>query len=261
MSQSGPRYRCAFTIVELLVVMSIIILLLAIILPSAKRARATAKLAVCQAQQHQISIAAMSYSCDHFGSFMPHTPDPDTSFGGGVWAVAQKIQNPNKAKYRGAGLLISEGYISEPRVLYCPEWSFPGFGYGELSDMLPGQGGWPEAQQAVMPTGLIKCSYHYRASYTRGIDGSKGRRFRASDPGNLAIMADHWTDHIKDAPGSEGVGEGIFGHSYLTGYNVAYIDGHIRYKPDFEQYIMNSNVSKTDHDLIELFWRNWFDAQ
>ena len=55
----------AFTLVELLVVISIIALLIAILLPSLKRARDQAKDAVCRSGLHQLGVANQYYVSDH----------------------------------------------------------------------------------------------------------------------------------------------------------------------------------------------------
>lgn len=62
--ESGPNRRQAFTLVELLVVISIIALLIAILLPALKKARDQAKKTVCQANQHSLMLAWMEYAVD-----------------------------------------------------------------------------------------------------------------------------------------------------------------------------------------------------
>ena len=55
----------AFTLVELLVVISIIALLLAVLMPALQKARDQANRLVCKANQHQVSIAFFSYATDN----------------------------------------------------------------------------------------------------------------------------------------------------------------------------------------------------
>ncbi|MBI1372418.1 MAG: DUF1559 domain-containing protein [Phycisphaera sp.] len=62
--------RRAFTIIELLVVLSIIVLLLAILLPSFWSAREVARRAVCASNQRQIGVASLSYTIDNHGGFL-----------------------------------------------------------------------------------------------------------------------------------------------------------------------------------------------
>ena len=57
--------RKGFTIVELLVVISIIALLIAILLPSLRRARAQTKDTVCRSNLHQLGLAIQFYAIDN----------------------------------------------------------------------------------------------------------------------------------------------------------------------------------------------------
>ena len=102
---SQPARR-AFTIVELLVVVSIIVLLIALLLPALGRARFHAREAVCASNWRQWAFAAQSYATDHGG----HLPrfDIQRSIGLNVWGV-------------GNGLLPAMGeYGVGPRMWYCP---------------------------------------------------------------------------------------------------------------------------------------------
>ena len=59
----------AFTLVELLVVISIIALLLAILMPSLQRARELAKSLVCQSNLRQYNLSCVTYSNDWEGKY------------------------------------------------------------------------------------------------------------------------------------------------------------------------------------------------
>ena len=63
--------RRAFTLVEFLVVMSIIALLIALILPALKNARDTAHIAMCASRQHQLLIGLFAWAADHDGALPP----------------------------------------------------------------------------------------------------------------------------------------------------------------------------------------------
>ena len=61
--------RCrAFTLVELLVVVSIIALLIAILLPSLSKARKQAKLVMCLSNIRAMSTGVMTYAAEYFGT-------------------------------------------------------------------------------------------------------------------------------------------------------------------------------------------------
>jgi len=79
------QQRNAFTLVELLVVVAIIVALLAILLPSMNRAIAIAQSVQCQSQERQIMLGCMTYSSDHMGAL----PEPNYDAGNGsAWKGA-----------------------------------------------------------------------------------------------------------------------------------------------------------------------------
>lgn len=57
--------RTAFTLVELLVVVAILALLIAILLPSLKKAQYVAKVVVCQSNQRQLAIGLLTYTTEY----------------------------------------------------------------------------------------------------------------------------------------------------------------------------------------------------
>jgi prepilin-type N-terminal cleavage/methylation domain-containing protein len=61
--------RSGFTLVELLVVISILALLIALLLPAIKRARESARVSLCGSQLRQIHLAMDVYASDHGGAF------------------------------------------------------------------------------------------------------------------------------------------------------------------------------------------------
>ncbi|MBI1338499.1 MAG: prepilin-type N-terminal cleavage/methylation domain-containing protein [Phycisphaera sp.] len=62
-----PRPLHGFTLVELLVVITIIALLIAIFLPALQRAKYQAKLVVCKANLHQVGVGMFAYVSDNNG--------------------------------------------------------------------------------------------------------------------------------------------------------------------------------------------------
>ncbi len=103
----------AFTLVELLVVVSIIALLIAILLPSLKKARETTKRIACAANLTGISKAGLTYAADDPNEFgipigLRDANDSDTlysfyAFGGksGVFAPGYPKGNVNQSKFSG----------------------------------------------------------------------------------------------------------------------------------------------------------------
>ena len=63
--------RRAFTLIEMLVVISIIVMLIAMLLPAVKKAKFNARVTVCKSQMRQINNALITYSMENQGAF-PH---------------------------------------------------------------------------------------------------------------------------------------------------------------------------------------------
>jgi prepilin-type N-terminal cleavage/methylation domain-containing protein len=99
---------CGFTLVELLVVISIVAILIALLLPALGRAREQARRAVCMANQRQMCIAAETYANDHH-EFYPVT-DP---YAGNEYMLMAAAQHD----------YLIDNYLTGNRlVLWCPNW-------------------------------------------------------------------------------------------------------------------------------------------
>lgn len=120
-ANNAGRIRCAFTLVEMLVVIGILTLLLAILLPAISRARDRADATQCLNNSRQIVIAWTMYTQDHADKLPPNI---DGRFGGFTNWVAGYKHDPNEATnalvllHPQRSLLAS--YLKQPRVFKCP---------------------------------------------------------------------------------------------------------------------------------------------
>lgn len=92
----------AFTLVELLVVISIIALLMAILMPALTKIRKTAQATVCKSNLRQLALFGTMYATDNEGSFPRGVFVNGSVSPGGQWPDAWRE------------------YYRDPKVLYCP---------------------------------------------------------------------------------------------------------------------------------------------
>jgi prepilin-type N-terminal cleavage/methylation domain-containing protein/prepilin-type processing-associated H-X9-DG protein len=104
----------AFTLMELLVVISIIALLLAILVPSLGKARELARQAVCRSNIKNLCIANNTYASSFNGSLCPVAYKRDSS------TVIRWMENKAFRKYLQLDELGSGGVFKLPKKLRCP---------------------------------------------------------------------------------------------------------------------------------------------
>jgi prepilin-type N-terminal cleavage/methylation domain-containing protein/prepilin-type processing-associated H-X9-DG protein len=115
------RRGAGFTLVELLVVVSIIALLIAILLPSLKKARSQAKDLVCKGNLRSMGQAFMMYA-EKYDGVWPSTMDVNN---GNRWPVPfhrGRIITAELARFDDAG---QQTKAPEPSVFLCPEERAP----------------------------------------------------------------------------------------------------------------------------------------
>jgi len=111
--------RQAFTLIELLAVIGIIVVLVTLVLAGIGRARGHARLTKCRNNMRQILTALQLYGQDHAG---PNASDPKP----GLLPVAADFTmvTGNRAKYEGQacglGTLVEEDYLASFDDIWCP---------------------------------------------------------------------------------------------------------------------------------------------
>jgi len=123
--------RRAFTLVELLVVISIIALLVAMLLPALSQAKEQARRTVCATHLQQSFLAVSLYTND-YREWMPYpcqTPYDNNINGGSLGPPApyNTTYPPVAVNFRS---VMCPNYVSNPRIWICPSWQYsPGDPY------------------------------------------------------------------------------------------------------------------------------------
>ena len=126
--QEAAAQRSAFTLIEMLVVISIIALLISILLPALGRARETARSIACMSGIKQLGLASHTYAVDYNG-WLPQNPFSGTRSYGHCWDVqissylnydSSRPSSQQPVFHCPSGLLLSanEGAISRSRGYY-----------------------------------------------------------------------------------------------------------------------------------------------
>jgi prepilin-type N-terminal cleavage/methylation domain-containing protein len=122
-SRFSPDRRQGFTLIELMVVISVVALLAALLLPALASAKDKVRRASCLSNLRQVGIAIHLYADDHDGN-IPYGPiaPPFTSpasFYPSTGTPTSLLSLQSGAPV-GLGLLLQQYLADAPRVLFCP---------------------------------------------------------------------------------------------------------------------------------------------
>lgn len=167
--------REAFTVVELLMVVTLIALLVALLLPSLTKAREMSRRAICLNDLHQQQVAVVSFGAEHARRLPPdqHQRWGPGVGGGALMMVPAVYHSEPYGNYAGQGILMDKGYLpKDGSVLYCPSFRYPDMqlkaftgklGIGFQAGLTNGGGWWPNASDIPVNQHWLKASYIYRS--------------------------------------------------------------------------------------------------
>jgi prepilin-type N-terminal cleavage/methylation domain-containing protein len=238
---TGAVASRGFTIVELLVVISIVAILTAILMPSFARVREAADRLQCANNLRQIGCAIISYADDH-NDFLPGmdciTGDSESrNFGD---AMALTTAEGNKPDGLGNLLPAAQAYVDDARIFYCPCHSGD-HPFERHANQISKLG-----FSAFAGSGRCYSNYHYRGSANVGkqIGQNLGRRHMLEQFRNdQTIVADGMRTRQD------------FNH--VLGTNRLFKDGRVDWRLDDNSQIFGSLALTSDEAANEQLFTIW----
>jgi prepilin-type N-terminal cleavage/methylation domain-containing protein len=277
------KSRTGFTLAELMVVVSIIVILVALLLPAMDQARYVARVAACQANLRQFTTGLTTYATDNLGWY----PHPDRWNSGHLLPFTRTTEvgayGPMIAEYVGMDSQESKS-ARTAKFWQCPQgiratedpWSVYYTTYMNTTDGL--YGGMTRVASGVTafyPTHpeymLRKVNDTFKTNFYSnnwGWDGVDGLEYtilvsditmRAHSGGDLLQ-----TNHIRGAPitpslgGHDPMKSGVDGAAYpnaIATSNFGFIDGSVRpYQYTFSPISENLYMSQSSGGWDSAGW-------
>ncbi len=216
----GKSHR-GFTLLEVLVVTSVISLLLSVMLPSLSKARESARRTVCVANLKHIGVGLFSYSTDN------RDLGPAIMRRLGTTAPRSLLSRPGQLVNLGR---LSPDEIDDPELFYCP--SQKRFNFRAKPDEL----------KLNNITGSYAYSIHIRAEQSP----------RFASVRHLALASDDFVARLGDV--------GIGKSSHRFGYNALFTDGSATWYSDPDESIWKQSV-KWDDETDDITYDTLYDPE
>lgn len=158
-SGSPSARRHGFSLIELLVVISIIAILISMLLPSLRSARAAADRTKCASNLRQLGALYVTWAADHAGRLPAKEKDERAV----VW---RGTSLRFFSHYWNGGQTLQDGYIEgeEARIWYCPSeknWTCTWENFARPEQLPWGTGDYWAVPPAERGTDFIRTSYMY----------------------------------------------------------------------------------------------------
>jgi competence protein ComGC len=181
--KKAQRFTQAFTIIELLAVVGVIVLLASMLLPAHARTKGAVRRILCSNNLRQVATAYHVWALSHGDAFPMHVVAAN---GGYADYTGQRIITPVQSTSRGVfgAFLVMSNELRAPRILICPSENEPRLPAMTFSEPNP-----------TGSVNVVLFTNDLNTSYFIGVDAavSRSRMFLAGDhnlgsDGNMVPM-------------------------------------------------------------------------
>ncbi len=236
------KKRNGFSLVEVLVVLSVLSLLLGMLLPALSQAKHRTKLAICGSNLRQIGTAIHLYA-DDFDDTIPFGPAGRPVTGSNFYTVIGSVTSLLSLEDGapvGLGLLLEHYLAQQKKVLFCP-------GADQPSEA--------DLQLARIGRAQAQSDYYYRHASVAQLTGTpKIFHNRLSDLGQNS-KEQHITALVADVQFLAHPSLAAFQVKTRTSHqqassNILYADGHVTAIAN-KNSILTVNIGKSPYDALE----------
>lgn len=257
--------RDAFTLVEVLVVISVLGLLLAVLMPALAGARSQAQGLVCRSNLRQLALAALGYATENDGYHVPGAEDMWDNAGRHRWhGTRKRLDEPFDPN---SGPLV--GYLADGRIRECPTGT-PSARQNDWNTNFEHGGGGYGYNMAYVGSRLWDDGLHGPDAFQRAYARTTSNQ-EITGPGRTLLFADTAMAGANDSLIEYSFAEppfAVFGGRVMTDLwmspsihfrhdgqaNVAWADGHVGAEPMAP--LDRENVYGADSAALGL---GWFD--
>jgi prepilin-type N-terminal cleavage/methylation domain-containing protein len=219
-----PHTAMVFTLIELMLVVTIISILAALLLPALKRAKAVAWTSVCANNMKQHYLSVLSFADEH-DDYLPCTVSviKEAAYVNVLFPTVDQTTGLNYPWWRSSSSNLFYPYITPLQKSQCPAYQKKATDFAECWETYRINGMYMSSSSflAALPPGRP----------TDTVSAVKKRFSQAPHPSELFLFVDSSSYTWGMDFSNTGYGNIGFHHNGNGGFNANYFDGHVEFLP------------------------------